>query len=136
MRTIKGGVLEIPEHPEDASIIEKILRNRGVDPFDVPASFFSPDVADLHDPYLFPGMDRAVDRILKARATKERVVVFGDYDVDGVSSTAMLVRFFRSIGIEVSFRLPHRVRDGYGMKPYFMDELAEKDVKLVVSVDC
>lgn len=82
------------------------------------------------------GMDIAVARILKARADKERVVVFGDYDVDGVSSTALLVRFFASIGIQVSYRLPHRVHDGYGLKKKFIDELAEKNVKLIITVDC
>lgn len=64
------------------------------------------------------------------------MVIFGDYDVDGVSSTALLVRLFTRLGIEVSYRLPHRVKDGYGMKSYFMDELAQKQVKLVISVDC
>ncbi len=81
-------------------------------------------------------MDLAVERILKARENKERVVVFGDYDVDGVSSTALLVRFFASIGIQISYRLPHRVHDGYGLKKHFIDELSEKDVKLIITVDC
>lgn len=81
-------------------------------------------------------MQAAVERILQARDNKERVVVFGDYDVDGVSSTAMLVRFFAEIGIQISYRLPHRIKDGYGMKSYFMDELAERGVTLVISVDC
>jgi single-stranded-DNA-specific exonuclease len=83
-----------------------------------------------------PDMEKAVARILEARTKKERVVIFGDYDVDGVSSTAMLVRFFQEIGIEVSYRLPHRVHDGYGLKEYFFDELREKHVKLVITVDC
>jgi single-stranded-DNA-specific exonuclease len=63
-------------------------------------------------------------------------VIFGDYDVDGVSSTALLYTFFDSIGIECSYRLPHRVQDGYGLKKYHFDELAKKSVKLVVTVDC
>jgi single-stranded-DNA-specific exonuclease len=81
-------------------------------------------------------MLQATDRLLLAREKKERIVIFGDYDVDGVSSTAMLVRFFHEHGWLVSYRLPHRVKDGYGLKPYFIDELAEKDVKLIVTVDC
>ena len=64
-------------------------------------------------------------------------MIFGDYDVDGVSSTAILFRFLtEELGMEVSYRLPHRVHDGYGLKSYFFDELAEKDVKLVITVDC
>lgn len=100
------------------------------------AAFFSPTLDHLHDPFLFPGMSQAVERILKARENRERVVIFGDYDVDGVSSTAMLLRFLTMIGLETSYRIPHRVTDGYGMKPYFFDELSQKDVQLVISVDC
>jgi single-stranded-DNA-specific exonuclease len=99
-------------------------------------SFFSPSLSDLHDPFLMPDMEKAVDRILIAREKKERIVIFGDYDVDGVSSTAILVRFLSEIGCEVSYRLPHRVHDGYGLKRYFFDELRDKWVTLVITVDC
>jgi single-stranded-DNA-specific exonuclease len=77
------------------------LRNRGVDVDSLGTegerTFFSPRFSDLNDPFLFPGMDAAVARILAAREKNERIVIFGDYDVDGVSSTAMLVRFFSSL---------------------------------------
>ena len=98
--------------------------------------FLHPQFHHLHDPYLFPQMQEAVDRILKARDNCERIVIFGDYDVDGVSSTALLVKFLTQIGCEVSYRLPHRVKDGYGLKAYFIDELKSKDVSLVITVDC
>lgn len=88
--------------------------------------FFDPAIRDLHDPYLLPDMEKAVKRILQARERKERMVIFGDYDVDGVSSTAILVKFLTEIGCKVSYRLPHRVHDGYGLKEYFFDELALK----------
>ena len=88
--------------------------------------FFDPQISDLHDPYLMPDMEKAVQRILEARKNKERIVIFGDYDVDGVSSTAILVRFLTEIGCIVSYRLPHRVHDGYGLKGYFFDELKSK----------
>jgi single-stranded-DNA-specific exonuclease len=81
-------------------------------------------------------MEKAVDRILEAREKNERIIIFGDYDVDGVSSTAILVRYVTEIGCQVSYRLPHRVHDGYGLKSYFFDELAQKNVKLVITVDC
>lgn len=81
-------------------------------------------------------MDLAVDRILLARDRQERIVIFGDYDVDGVSSTAILVRFLTQMDCLVSYRLPHRAHDGYGLKDYFFTELAEKSVKLVITVDC
>lgn len=98
--------------------------------------FFSPTLSDLPDPYLLPDMREAVDRIMRARSHGERIVIFGDYDVDGVSGTAILVRYLIEIGCIVSYRLPHRVHDGYGLQSYFFDELAEKNVKLVVTVDC
>ena len=99
-------------------------------------TFFEPNISDLHDPYLMPDMGVCVGRILQAREQKERIVIFGDYDVDGVSSTAILVRFLTEIACEVSYRLPHRVHDGYGLKEYFFDDLASKDVRLVITVDC
>jgi single-stranded-DNA-specific exonuclease len=99
--------------------------NRQITPEDE-REFFDPQISDLHDPYLMPDMDKAVSRILIAREKKERIVIFGDYDVDGVSSTAILVKYLTEIGCIVSYRLPHRVHDGYGLKAYFFDELAEK----------
>lgn len=134
--TLLGKTLIIDESISD-SIFDRLLKKRGFDTaLQSDRKFLNPTIADLYDPFLFPGMDIAVDRILQARDNKERVVIFGDYDVDGISSTGMLVRFLTEIGIETSYRLPHRVSDGYGMKSYFMDELAAKNVKLVISVDC
>ena len=136
MKTLKKSVLEfLPKTSKN--IIHEILSHRGLSAEILEQSaFMKPCVADFHDPFLFPGMEKAVSRILLALEKKERIVIFGDYDVDGVSSTAMLVRFLKSLGVEISYRLPHRIHDGYGMKPYFMDDLAEKGVKLVISVDC
>ena len=84
-----------------------------------------------------PDMRQAVKRILEATDRNERIVVFGDYDVDGVSATALVVRFLANeLNAQISYRLPHRAKDGYGLKEYFFDELAEKNVKLVITVDC
>ena len=94
------------------------------------------NIKDLHDPYLLAGMTEAVERIKKAQELKERVVIFWDYDVDGVTSTAILTHFLKKIWIEISYRLPHRVKDGYWLKSYFIDELEEKNVKLIITVDC
>ncbi len=132
LMTPDGQIVQIL-HTEDYTSLEAVLKNNRniTDP-----KFFAPSLSDLHDPYLMPDMEKAVKRILESREKKERVVIFGDYDVDGVSSTAILVRFFQEIGIEVSYRLPHRVHDGYWLKNYFFTELAEKNVKLVITVDC
>lgn len=102
-----------------------LLDNRNINPKDA-SSFFDSKISDLHDPYMLPDMTEAVRRILEAREKKERIIIFGDYDVDGVSSTALLVKFLTEIGCLVSYRLPHRVHDGYGLKDYFFDELSNK----------
>jgi len=91
---------------------------------------------DLHDPFLLPDMKKAVERIKKAHENKEKVMIFGDYDVDGATSTALLMHFFTKIGIAVSYRLPTREKDGYGMKNYFIDEIGEVGATLIVTVDC
>ncbi len=117
------------------NLYETLLKNRNLKQEELD-TFFHPQVTDLHDPYLMPDMKKAVDRILDAKARSERIVIFGDYDVDGVSSTAILVKFLTEIGCLVSYRLPHRVHDGYGLKDYFFDELKSKNVTLVITVDC
>ena len=133
LSTPDGQIVHIL-HEDPYTSLEVVMKeNRHI----TDEGFFSPSLSDLHDPYLMPDMDRAVERILEAKEKKERVVIFGDYDVDGVSSTAILFRFLtEELNMEVSYRLPHRVHDGYGLKSYFFDELAEKNVKLVITVDC
>ncbi|MDQ7009619.1 MAG: single-stranded-DNA-specific exonuclease RecJ [Candidatus Gracilibacteria bacterium] len=93
-------------------------------------------IDDLHDPYLLKDMDKAVKRIKEAKKNDEKVMIFGDYDVDGVTSTSILMHFFQKINLKASYRLPHRVKDGYGLKAYFLDELSELGVTLIVTVDC
>ena len=93
-------------------------------------------IDDLHDPYLLIDMDKAVARIKKAFDNDEKVIIFWDYDVDWVTSTSILMHFFKKIWLQASYRIPHRVKDGYGMKSYFMDELASIGVNLIITVDC
>ena len=93
-------------------------------------------IESLHDPYLLLDMDKWVKRIKKAKKNKEKVIIFGDYDVDWVTSTAILMHFFKKIWINASYRLPHRIKDWYGLKKYFIDELKDLQVSLIVTVDC
>ena len=134
MQTQDGNYINIlSKYSEDLYSI--LLINRNIADGDT-SIFFDPKISDLHNPYLLPDMEKAVNRILTAREKSERIVIFGDYDVDGVSSTALLVKFLTEIGCLVSYRLPHRVHDGYGLKDYFFDELSSKWVNLVITVDC
>jgi single-stranded-DNA-specific exonuclease len=134
MQTLGGHTVNILSS-YDKNLHELMRANRQIDGASE-REFFDPQISDLHDPYLMPDMDKAVARILSAREEKERIIIFGDYDVDGVSSTAILVKFLTEIGCIVSYRLPHRVHDGYGLKAYFFDELKSKWVTLVITVDC
>ncbi len=133
MLTIKWFRLKILEE-NSKNITETLLKNRKIS--QNLENFFNPSILDLYDPFLFDWMEESVNRILEAREKKERVIIFWDYDVDWVSATAMLVKFFIEIWIEVSYRIPHRVHDWYGLKNYFIDEIAKKDTKLLITVDC
>lgn len=130
MQTIKGKRLELlhTTHPDDLTGLLLSLRH-------VDRDFLGSQM--LHPPLLLPDIQQAIQRIAQARSARERVMIFGDYDVDGISSTAALFLFLRDeLGMDVSYRLPHRVHDGYGIKSYHMDEIASKGVKLVITVDC
>ena len=98
---------------------------------------FLPNTLDsLHEPYLFVDMQKAVDRIKQAKESDEKVFIFWDYDVDWVTSTSILMHFFTKIKLKASYRLPHRVKDWYGLKKYFVDEAKELWVSLIITVDC
>lgn len=95
MRTLSGNIVQILGNLE-SSLEELLLSNRGISQ-DEQTSFFEPTLEDLHDPWTLPDIEQAVERILEAREKKERIVVFGDYDVDGVTATTILVRFLTTI---------------------------------------
>ncbi len=112
----------------DLSTFDRILEDR--------MKFFDDDLIDLYDPYLFNEMNLAVGRIKTAIDNEQRIIVFGDYDVDGITGTAILYRILSEIGAKVSCRIPHREKDGYGLSNKFVDEFIEKEIGLVITVDC
>lgn len=102
-----------------------------------PGEFFaSASHEDLHDPFLFDDMQKAVDRIMTGIHGKERLIVYGDYDVDGTSGSAILIHTIRFLGGEVSYRIPHRRNDGYGLHNHFIEEVVEKGASVLITVDC
>ncbi|MDD5769708.1 MAG: single-stranded-DNA-specific exonuclease RecJ [Candidatus Gracilibacteria bacterium] len=127
--SIKGNIIRYDEFSEFQDI-EDILSSRFQN------DELKKTLDDLYDPYLLKDMDKAVERIKIAKQKNQKVIIFGDYDVDGVTSTSILMHFFKKIGLQASYRLPNRITDGYGMKNYFMDELASIGVDLVITVDC
>jgi len=114
----------------------QVLINRGItDPAAVQA-FLTPSLHDLHDPYLLHGMTPAVQRLVTAIRQGERIAVYGDYDVDGVTATALLVTFFDELGLQVPYYIPERASEGYGLNASSIRQLASAQVRLLITVDC
>ncbi len=114
----------------------KILVQRGLDDFEKSKHFFRPELTDLHPPMLMKDMGKAVDRILSAIESEEKILVFGDYDVDGTTSVASMFQFLQNIYSEVDFYIPHRYREGYGISKIGIDYAKENNFSLIVSLDC
>lgn len=113
-----------------------ILVQRGIDDFEKAKHYFRPQLTDLHDPWLMKDMDKAVERIITAFEKQEKLLVFGDYDVDGTTSVASLFQFIRNIYSETDFYIPHRYREGYGVSKQGIDFAKENGFTLVISLDC
>jgi single-stranded-DNA-specific exonuclease len=119
-------------------ILCRILVQRGIDTYDKAKLFFRPQLTDLHDPWLMKDMDKAVDRIITATNNGEKILVFGDYDVDGTTSVSSMYRFLQKIyePAKVDFYIPHRYREGYGVSKKGIDTAIENGVTLIISLDC
>ncbi|MGD1044523.1 MAG: single-stranded-DNA-specific exonuclease RecJ [Bacteroidota bacterium] len=117
-------------------ILTEILVSRGIDTFEKARTFFRPSMEDLHDPFIMNHMDAAVKRISLAISTNEHIVVFGDYDVDGTDSTAMLWKFLKDAGANVSYFIPDRIKDGYGISTAGIDHVRDAGATLLIAVDC
>ncbi|HOH59530.1 MAG: single-stranded-DNA-specific exonuclease RecJ [Candidatus Cloacimonetes bacterium] len=117
-------------------LIAELLSRRGLRNEAEIRDFFKPDLSHLHDPYLFEDMDIAVTRILKALEDKEMITIYGDYDVDGTTATALLYLGLKRIGARIDFYIPHRMIDGYGLSLGSLDQLRENGSSLIISVDC
>ena len=114
----------------------QILVNRGITDADAARTFLAPSLHDLHDPYLILGMDTAVRRIVAAVQQGEPMAVYGDYDVDGVTGTALLLAFFEALGLQVASYIPERQGEGYGLNAEAMRQLAQRGTRLLITVDC
>jgi single-stranded-DNA-specific exonuclease len=117
-------------------LVATLLVNRGVTEVDAARRFLNPLLREMPDPFLMKGMEEAVTRILEAFERDETVCVWGDYDVDGVTSASQLISFFEVIGHPARFFVPDRFRDGYGLHSDRIRELAQSGVDLLITVDC
>lgn len=114
----------------------QLLVNRGLVDFGRASSFLRPELSSLHDPLLMKDMDKAVERVSKALVNKESIAVYGDYDVDGTTSAALVYLFFKEIGVEVTPYIPDRQSEGYGLNADAVRKLAASGIKLMITVDC
>jgi single-stranded-DNA-specific exonuclease len=126
----------IQNEKKELSLIDKMLENRDLKTEDEVYSFFDYSLKKLHDPFLLKDMKKAVDRLKTAIEKQEKIMIFGDYDVDGTSATALIYDLLQKIGADVHYTLPNREKDGYGLKDYFIKRFSEEGVKLVITVDC
>lgn len=129
---------DLQEHLKIHAALCKILVQRGIDTFLKAKDFFRPQITQLHDPWLMKDMDKAVERIVTAIHKQEKILVFGDYDVDGTTSVACMYQFIRHITQPelVEFYIPHRYREGYGISKTGIDFAKENGFSLIISLDC
>lgn len=116
--------------------IASLLIKRGLESMEEIDAFLNPTLSQLHDPYLFKDMEKAVARVLQAIENKEKITIYGDYDVDGTTSTALLHLGLTKLGAVVDYYIPHRMIDGYGLSISGLEQIKESGTKLIISVDC
>ena len=118
------------------SVVARLLIQRGLDSPEKIRTFFYSDLADQHDPFLMDGMDTAVARVLKSLDRNEKMLIYGDYDVDGTTGAALLYMFFRKLGADVEYYLPDRLKEGYGISTIGVEFAETNGFSLLISVDC
>ncbi len=128
--SLRSALNDLPEP------LARVLALRGIDSYNQAKLFFRPELSHVHDPFLMKDMDRAVDRVVKAIESSERVLVYGDYDVDGATATAVMVSFLRACGLDPVYFIPHRIRDGYGLQQIGIDYAANAHATLIIALDC
>ena len=117
-------------------VLTNLLVQRNLLSFEDSRRFFRPDLADLHDPFLMADMQNAVDRLTKAMQKNEKILVYGDYDVDGTTSVALVYKFLKQFYSNIDFYIPDRYNEGYGISTQGIDFAAANDFKLIVALDC
>ena len=127
---------QLRQIPGIGPILSELLAQRDVTTFEETRSFFNPSRENLHDPFLMKDMDKAVSRILKAIQAKENILVYGDYDVDGTTSVALVYSFLRTLHPHLDYYIPDRYEEGYGISYKGIDYAAEHNFPLVIALDC
>jgi len=116
--------------------LTSILLQRGIDTFDKAKAFFRPSLDEIHDPFLMKDMDKAVNRLVAAIENKERILIYGDYDVDGTTSVSLVYSYLMNYYDNLEYYIPDRYAEGYGISYQGIDYAAENDFKLIIALDC
>ncbi len=135
-RTDEEKVKEIENKYHINNLLAKILVNRGITTEKNIKEFLNPTRKDFYNPYLMPDMEKAVERILKAIEDKEKVLIYGDYDVDGITSVTVLKSFLEERGLNVDEYIPNRLDEGYGLNKPAVEKIANEKYTLMITVDC
>ena len=117
-------------------ILCRLLQERGIRTAEEAKSFFRPQLIELHDPFLMRDMEKAVERLNLALGRKERILVYGDYDVDGTTAVALVYKFLQQFYSNIDYYIPDRYNEGYGVSFKGVDYAAETGVSLVIVFDC
>ena len=129
-------VQKIANEHNISELLSAILVNRNItDKKDIDV-FLNPTRKDFHNPYLMPDMEQAVDRILMAIDKKEKVIIYGDYDVDGITSITVIKKFLKERGLDVGYYIPNRLDEGYGLNKEAVEKIANEGYTLIITVDC
>jgi len=126
----------LAQHLDISPILAKLLVQRGITTEDDAKEFFKPDLKKLHNPFLMKDMDKAVERLNKALGNKERIMVYGDYDVDGTTAVALVYKFLQQNTSDIGYYIPDRYTEGYGISYKGMDFAAENGYTLIIALDC
>ncbi|HEX05433.1 MAG TPA: single-stranded-DNA-specific exonuclease RecJ, partial [Bacteroidetes bacterium] len=131
-----ASVLELSDAMGVRPVVARLLLKRGIENPEQAESFFNPDRSALHDPFLFKHMEAAVERIIVALQEKQLIFIFGDYDVDGITSASLLYLFFRDLGGSVRYYIPNREGEGYGVSVSGIEKAKDAGAHLLITVDC
>ncbi len=132
----KNEVDELARKAGISKLLAKIFLSRGMNDAESIRQFLEPSMGELHDPFLMKDMDKAADRIIEAINKKQKIIVYGDYDVDGITGTSILADFLARAGISADFYIPDRIEEGYGLSAGAIDKIKEQGADLIVTVDC
>ena len=130
------SVVELKSQLNIQEELAQMLVNRGVQTFSQAEQFFRPSEKDFLNPFMMLGMYKAVERIKEAIANKENILIYGDYDVDGTCSVAMMKHFLETLSTHVFTYQPHREKEGYGLSMTAVDWLLKEEISLVITLDC